>query len=165
MLGLHMDPMDLVWKGWAGRKRNDGRSWSRWEGLPIHPEMGGGGEDFEMGFDRFPMGPGDVVGGPQEPGCGFPPSYHPGGPGPAFGGPEFPKFGPMDDPAHGMRMGLPGRPPAPNGMMMGHPPAMMGGSLMMGTAGCPLHLPMARGPTKPMGMPFRLAFGPGRKGR
>jgi hypothetical protein len=30
--------------------------------------MGGGGEDFDMGFDRFPMGPGDVVGGPQEPG-------------------------------------------------------------------------------------------------
>ncbi len=113
----------------------------------------------------FPMGPGDVVGGPQEPGCGFPLSCHPGGPGPAFGGPEFPKFGPMDDPAHGMRMGFPGRPPAPNGMMMGHPPAMMDGSLMMRTAGCPLHLPMARGPTKPMGMPFRLAFGPGRKGR
>lgn len=45
--------------------------------------MGGGGEDFDMGFDRFPMGPGDVVGG-QELGRGFPPSCQPGGPGPAF---------------------------------------------------------------------------------
>ncbi|CAK9274107.1 unnamed protein product [Sphagnum jensenii] len=135
--------------------------------------MGGGGEDFDMGFDRFPMGPGDVVGGPQELGRGFPPSCHPGGPGPAFGGPEFLNFGPMDGPACGMGMGFPERPrvsngrmpPARNGMIMGPPPAMMGGSLMMGTAGRPLHLPMARGPTKPMGMPFRPAFGPGRKGQ
>ncbi len=48
-----------------------------------------GGEDFDMGFGRFPMGHRDVVGGPQELGRGFPPSCHPGGPGPAFGGPEF----------------------------------------------------------------------------
>lgn len=83
-----------------------------------------------------------------------------------FGGPEVPNFGPMDGPVRGMQMGFPGRPPvsngrmppARNGMIMGPPPAMMGGSLMMGTAGRPLHLPMARGP-------FRPAFGPGRKGQ
>jgi hypothetical protein len=61
-------------------------------------------EDFDRGFDKFPMGPGDVVVGPQELGHGFSPSCHPGGPGPAFGGPEFPNFGPMDGPACGMGM-------------------------------------------------------------
>lgn len=94
-------------------------------------------------------------------------------------GPDFPSFGPMDGPGP---MGFPGRPPPPNGMMMGPngpgpgmmgpPQAMMGGGPMMGTGARPPHFmggpapgPMGgRGPGRPMGMPFRPPFA-GRGGR
>ncbi|XP_024357877.1 30-kDa cleavage and polyadenylation specificity factor 30 isoform X1 [Physcomitrium patens] len=180
-------------------------------GLPFHPEMGGEGfgmgydgygmgpgEGFMGPRDGFMgpgegfmgpgggfmgpgggfMGPGDHFGGLPGPARGFPPFGHPGGPGPNFGGPEFPNFGHMDGPGP---MGFPGRPPPPNGMMMGPngpgmmglPHSMMGEGPMLGPDGRPP--PFINGPGGPpmggrgpprgaMNMPFRPPFA-GRGGR